>query len=44
MRKLSLEQALEWMRDDESLEVTPASLRLRKRVLSAQARPKYWKS
>jgi len=44
VRRLSLEQALEWMRDDESLEVTPASLRLRKRVLSAQLRPKYWKS
>jgi GTP-binding protein len=33
-RKLSLEQALEWMRDDEALEVTPKSLRLRKRTLS----------
>jgi GTP-binding protein len=44
VRRLSLEQALEWMRDDEALEVTPASLRLRKRVLSAQLRPKYWKS
>ncbi len=41
--KLSLEQALEWIRDDEALEVTPHSLRLRKRVLSAQLRPKYWK-
>jgi GTP-binding protein len=44
VRRLSLEQALEWMRDDESLEVTPASLRLRKRILSAGQRPKYWKS
>jgi GTP-binding protein len=43
VRKLSLEQALEWMRDDEALEVTPSSLRLRKRILSAQLRPKYWK-
>jgi len=33
-RKLSLEQALEWIGDDEMLEVTPASLRLRKRLLS----------
>ena len=41
--KLSLEQALSWMRDDEALEVTPSSLRLRKRILYAQLRPKYWK-
>ena len=37
-RKMSLEQALEWIGDDESLEVTPKSLRLRKRALSANAR------
>jgi GTP-binding protein len=37
-RKLSLEQALEWMRDDEALEVTPKSLRLRKRTLSQTER------
>jgi len=42
VRKLSLEQALEFIREDEMLEVTPASLRLRKRVLSAQLRPRYW--
>ena len=40
--KLSLEQALEWIREDELLEVTPASLRLRKRVLPANIRPRYW--
>jgi GTP-binding protein len=34
VRRLSLEQALEWIRDDEMLEVTPVSLRLRKRVLA----------
>ena len=38
MRRLSLEQALEWIRDDELLEITPASLRLRKRVLAANLR------
>jgi len=38
----SLEQALEWIRDDELLEVTPQSLRLRKRVLAANIRPRYW--
>ena len=41
-RKLSLEQALEWIREDELLEVTPESLRLRKRVLQANVRPRYW--
>jgi GTP-binding protein len=41
-RKLSLEQALEWIREDELLEVTPSSLRLRKRVLQANIRPRYW--
>jgi len=42
VHKMSLEQALEWIRDDELLEVTPRSLRLRKRVLPANLRPKYW--
>ncbi len=37
-RKMSLEQALEWIGDDESLEVTPKSLRIRKRALTANAR------
>jgi GTP-binding protein len=41
-RRLSLEQALEWIREDELLEVTPQSLRLRKRVLAANVRPRYW--
>ena len=39
---MSLEQALEWIREDELLEVTPTSLRLRKRVLAANVRPRYW--
>ncbi len=42
VHRLSLEQALEWIREDELLEVTPQSLRLRKRVLPANIRPKYW--
>jgi GTP-binding protein len=37
-RKMSLEQCLEWIGDDESLEVTPKSLRLRKRTLTANER------
>ena len=39
-RVMSLEQALEWIADDEMLEVTPKSLRLRKRVLSTVERAK----
>ena len=33
-RRLSLEQCLEFMNDDELLEVTPKNLRLRKKLLS----------
>ncbi len=41
-KKMSLEQALEWIREDELLEITPSSLRIRKRVLAANMRPRYW--
>ena len=34
-RRMSLEQMLEYMNDDELLEVTPKSLRMRKRILDA---------
>ncbi|MDO4733329.1 MAG: translational GTPase TypA [Bacillota bacterium] len=37
-RRLSLEQCLEFLDDDELLEVTPKSLRLRKKVLSRTER------
>ncbi|HLK43999.1 MAG TPA: translational GTPase TypA, partial [Thermoleophilia bacterium] len=37
-RKLSLEQCLEFCREDECVEVTPTSVRIRKVVLSAQER------
>ena len=37
-RPLSLEQALEFIRDDEAVEVTPRSIRLRKVELSASKR------
>jgi len=37
-RKLSLEQCLEFCREDECVEVTPAAVRIRKLVLSAQER------
>jgi GTP-binding protein len=39
-RKLGLEQAIEFINDDELVEVTPASIRLRKRILAANMRPK----
>jgi GTP-binding protein len=39
-RELSLEQALEFIREDESAEVTPKHVRLRKVVLPAQERAK----
>jgi GTP-binding protein len=39
-RVLGLEQAVEFIKDDELVEVTPKSIRLRKRVLAANQRPK----
>jgi GTP-binding protein len=39
-QSLSLEQALEFVREDESVEVTPTIVRLRKNVLSAHERGK----
>jgi len=40
VKELSLEQALEFIADDELVEVTPETIRLRKRVLPANLRPK----
>jgi GTP-binding protein len=37
-RDMNLEKALEWIEDDELLEVTPISIRIRKRYLSAAER------
>jgi GTP-binding protein len=37
-RILNLEQAIEFIRDDEYVEVTPQSIRLRKKVLKANQR------
>jgi GTP-binding protein len=39
-RRLSLEQAIEFINDDELVEVTPKHLRVRKRVLAANMRPR----
>jgi GTP-binding protein len=37
-RLLNLEQAIEFIRDDEFVEVTPTSIRLRKKILKANMR------
>jgi GTP-binding protein len=39
-RKLGLEQAIEFINDDELVEVTPTAIRLRKRILASNMRPK----
>jgi GTP-binding protein len=39
-RLLNLEQSIEFIADDELVEVTPKSLRLRKKILQANKRPK----
>ena len=43
-RQVSLEAALEYIEDDELIEVTPTSLRLRKRLLGATERRKLARS
>ena len=39
-RLFTLESALEWINDDELVEVTPKSIRMRKMVISRQSRYK----
>jgi GTP-binding protein len=39
-RQLNLEQAIEFINDDELVEVTPKHVRLRKRILAANMRPR----
>jgi GTP-binding protein len=39
-RKLGLEQAIEFINDDELVEVTPRTIRLRKKILASNMRPK----
>ena len=43
-RVMSLEQCLEYLSDDELLEVTPKSLRIRKRILDHAERMKHVKA
>ena len=38
--RFTLEEALEYIEDDELVEITPLNIRLRKRLLSAVARKK----
>jgi GTP-binding protein len=37
---MGLEEGLEWIADDELVEVTPQSIRLRKKVLKQSDRPR----
>jgi len=39
-RRMTLDLALEWIDNDELVEVTPTTIRIRKRVLKANQRPK----
>jgi GTP-binding protein len=41
-RELSMEQAIEFIADDEYVEITPKSIRLRKKVLQYNKRPRRW--
>jgi GTP-binding protein len=38
---LSLEQAIEFIKEDELVEVTPYSVRIRKKILESNKRPKH---
>jgi len=40
VRELTLEQAIEYIADDELVEVTPKTIRMRKKVLAGNMRPK----
>ena len=40
-RRMSLEEAIEFIREDELIEITPSSIRLRKRYLDVHERKKY---
>jgi GTP-binding protein len=42
--RMTLERALAWIEDDELVEVTPESIRLRKRILDPHARKRFQRS
>jgi GTP-binding protein len=39
-RRMDLEKAIQWISDDEWVEITPKTIRIRKKVLKANLRPK----
>jgi GTP-binding protein len=39
-REMGLEEGIEWIADDELVEVTPQSIRLRKKILKQTDRPR----
>lgn len=41
-REMTLEKAIEFIAEDEYVEITPKSIRLRKKVLDSKKRPKRW--
>jgi GTP-binding protein len=41
--EMSLDEAIEFLGDDELLEVTPLNFRIRKRILNTEERGKQWK-
>ena len=43
-RELNIEPAIEWINDDELVEVTPAAIRVRKRMLDHSKRKREGKS
>jgi GTP-binding protein len=43
-RQFSLEQALEYIQEDELLEITPADMRLRKKLLDSHSRYQHAKN
>lgn len=43
-RKMTLEEAIDYIDTDEYVEITPLSIRLRKKYLTETDRKKYWKS
>ena len=43
-REMNLERALEWIEDDELLEITPKSIRIRKKYLTESERKRHSRS
>jgi len=41
---MALEDAIQWIAEDELVEITPSSIRVRKKILPANQRPRRRKS